>query len=108
MKIDGLRGLYAPFLNAVEAGKKADIVGENGAGERDSYISSGGNHNFLCSTGNYDEFGQMDDDFSINLKDENDLSLQAIQYSMEYANQTVKTVAKSGTSDNEMNRNQKK
>ena len=53
-----------------------------------------------------DDQGQMDDDFSISVGDGNDNGFQAAQYSREYAQQTMHTVAKPETPGDGMGRPQ--
>ena len=47
----------------------------------------------------------MDDDFSVNMGNENEDASQTMLYSREYAEQTLKMTAKTENSNNEMHRN---
>ncbi len=67
MRIEEIGKLYLPPAGVGEGEKKAAPMPGDSAGDRDSYIPSAGGHDALCSTGNYDENGQIDDDFSINI-----------------------------------------
>lgn len=106
MKIDEIRRIYASQLNAAVPQKKEDIAAGSRNGERDSYIPSVGGGESIQTTGNYDDQGRMDDDFSFRIGDGNDNISQIAQYSMEYARQTVKTVTESEMPGDGMNRPQ--
>lgn len=95
LRIDEIRNVYASLLNAGNVERKPDLAVENAVGERDRYISAVGNDNLLQTTGNYDDQGQMDDDFSVNLSKENAEPMKPTEFSMEYTEQLLKTVADS-------------
>lgn len=109
MRIDEIRKIYASLLYATAPEKRTDIgidaeSAAQTAEKRDSYIPSVSGSEPLQSTGNYDDQGLMDDDFSIPVG--NDNRVQAAQYSREYAQQTVQTVTESETPDGGMSRPQ--
>lgn len=106
--IEGIRSVLAPFLNAGQGERQEEIKPEGTAGLRDSYISSAAREDLLCSTGNYDNHGEMDDDFSLKIAEDNDGLFQAAQYSAEYAEQIMKVIAGAESSSSEMNRNPEK
>lgn len=72
---------------------KAEETARAGSIERDSYIPSREDGECVCSTGNYDSVGEMDDDFSLDLGPGNEDTTQIAQYSMDYTRQLMKTVA---------------
>ncbi len=107
MRIDEIRKIYASLMHATVPEKKTEIEADPGtADNRDSYIPGVGGGETVQSTGNYDDQGQMDDDFSISVGDGNDNGFQAAQYSREYAQQTMHTVAKPETPGDGMGRPQ--
>lgn len=106
MRIDEAGKMYAPLLNMAFPEKKSYVSDDCKTGERDSYISSVGDGKSLHTTGNYDEQGQMDDDFSVEQRDGDGGMLQMTQYNREYAEQTMKTVTGAGASDAHMGRKQ--
>lgn len=93
LKIDEISNIYASLLNAGRMERKPEIAVENIAGERDSYISAVSSDDLLQTTGDYDDQGQMDDDFSVNLSKENAELVSAAEFSREYTDQLMKTVA---------------
>ena len=105
MNIGEIGKLCAPLWNVVEIERRTEFDVKNEAGKRDSYISSVSSSELFHSTGNYDEQGQMDDDFSVNMGNENEVASQTMLYSREYAEQTLKMTAKTENSNNEMHRN---
>lgn len=104
LRIEALSKLYGPLAGAPGTEKNTEITAEDAAGSRDCYIPSADGQDTVCSTGNYDESGQMDDDFSINIGAGEDALPQAVQYSREYTQQLMKTVGKPEESGSEMNR----
>ncbi len=106
MRIEEIGKLYLPPAGVGEGEKKAALMPGDSAGDRDSYIPSAGGHDVLCSTGNYDENGQIDDDFSINIGGGDEAVSQVVEYNREYAQQLMKTVGKPEESSSDMNRRQ--
>ena len=68
MNIGEIGKLCAPLWNVGEIERRTEFDVKNEAGKRDSYISSVSSSELFHSTGNYDEQGQMDDDFSVNME----------------------------------------
>ncbi len=93
LRIDEVRNIYASLLHVNEMERKPKIPEENPEGERDCFVSSIGSDDLLQTTGNYDDQGQMDDDFAVNLTNENDDLSGAAQFGTEYSEQMLKTVA---------------
>lgn len=92
LRIDEVRNIYASLLHVKEM-RKPETMDENPSGGRDCFVSSIGNDDLLQTTGNYDDQGQMDDEFAVNLTNGNDDLIGAAQFSSEYAGQMSKTVA---------------
>lgn len=101
MKIDEVRRIYAPLPN-VSVSERTDAAANHGTDAKDSYIPSSGDSERVCSTGNYDAKGEMDDDFSVDLEPENGDAAQTGQYSREYTEQLMRTVTASEASDGRM------
>ncbi len=93
LKINGIGSIFAPFFKGEGRKIQEDISVQEAAGGRDSYVSSAVGDEQMYTSGNYGQQGEMDDDFSVKLPEEDENIRQAAQYSEEYAVKAMKTTA---------------
>lgn len=107
LKIEEVGSMYASLFHVGNSDhSKSFRTNETAAGDAcDSYIASVENNDAPYSTGNYDDSGMMDDDFSVNRSDKIDEPFSAARYSAEYAAQKMNVITKSDQSDGEMKNN---
>ncbi len=107
LKIEEIGSMYASLFYAGNPDHAKNFrANEAAAGEAcDSYIASVQHDDAPYSTGNYDDGGMMDDDFSVNRSDKTEEPFSAARYSAEYAEQKMKVITKTDQADGEMNGN---
>lgn len=107
LKIEEIGSMYASLFHAGNSDHKGNLCTNEAAagGACDSFVASVKHDDAPYSTGNYDDGGMMDDDFSVKLSDKMEESFSAARYSAEYAEQKMKVITKSDQSDGEMKGN---
>ncbi len=104
LKIEEVGSLYASLFHAGNSEHAKGLCPNETAGKEacDNYIASARHDDTPYSTGNYDDGGMMDDDFSVNLSGKAEEPFSAARYSAEYAEQKMKVITKPDQADGEM------